>query len=138
MVLTLGTSYPQASHIVSHALLTCTSLVQFSMLYGAIHMMLNEMHVIVCFTVSCPDETTDLLWGRYNWSSIMADEVENKSCTYMGEGDRECEIVSADVARVCNEIGKWEEPDVGNCLTRITRTLCDIRNVSEKEACIYK
>ena len=87
------------------------------------------MHVIVCFTVSCPAETTALLKGTYNWSSIMAEEIQIIDCTYMGEGDRECEVVSANATRVCNDIGKWEEPDVSNCLTRITQTLCEIRNV---------
>ena len=89
----------------------------------------------MCFTVSCPAETTALLKGTYNWSFIMADEVQNINCTYMGEGDRECEVVAANAMRICNEIGKWEEPDVSNCLTRITETLCDIRNVRENLFC---
>ena len=93
------------------------------------------MHVIVCFTVSCRAETTALLKGTYIWSSIMADETQNINCTYMGEGDTECEVVSAFATRVCNEIGKWEEPDVSNCLTRITETLCEIRNVRENLLC---
>ena len=60
----------------------------------------------------------------------MADEEENIPCTYMGEGDEECAIVSAYASRLCNEIGKWEEPDVSNCLTEVTERLCNIRNVS--------
>ena len=80
--------------------------------------------------MSCPAETTTLLRGTYNWSSIMADEEENIPCTYMGEGDEECAIVPANASRLCNEIRKWEEPDVSNCLTEVTERLCIIRNVS--------
>ena len=60
----------------------------------------------------------------------MADEELSIPCTYMGEGDEECAIVPADASRLCNDIGKWEEPDVSNCLTEVTERLCNIRNVS--------
>ena len=38
------------------------------------------------------------------------------------------ELVNA--TRYCNEDGEWEEPDVTNCLSRVTEVLCIIRNVS--------
>ena len=73
-----------------------------------------------------------LLQGNYDWSRIEAETMQNLSCTYMGEGSGECDIVAANASRMCNDIGKWEEPDVGKCLSSVTETLCNIRNVSTK------
>lgn len=67
--------------------------------------------------------------GDYNWSRTQALERQHMECTYMGMGDQECEIVKANVTRLCNEYGVWMEPNTSKCYTEITENLCIIRNV---------
>ena len=57
---------------------------------------------------------------------------------YGGLGSNgECDVVElVNASRSCNDIGRWEEPDVSNCLSEVTVMLCDIRNVSNVVATI--
>ena len=83
-------------------------------------------------TAYCPDETTNLLRGNYDWPEAEAGMTQSLRCNYSGHGSGgECDVVElVNATRYCNEDGEWEEPDVSNCLSRVTEVLCDIRNVS--------
>ena len=87
------------------------------------------------YTAYCPDETTKLLQGGYDWPETEAELIQSLKCMYGGLGSNgECDVVDlVNASRSCNEIGRWEEPDVSNCLSRVTMMLCNIRNVSTVE-----
>ena len=89
---------------------------------------------VLPFLAFCPDETTELLRGNYNWAEIEADMIQNLPCEYNINStgvSGECDIMPAAALRRCNGIGQWEEPDVTECVSEVTATLCSIRNVRE-------
>lgn len=91
-----------------------------------------EFQLIFISTAYCPNEITHLLQGNYNWSETEAELMETFECMHGGLGSHgECDVVDlVNASRSCNELGRWEEPDVSNCLSQVTVMLCDIRNVS--------
>lgn len=83
-------------------------------------------------TAYCPEEATNILQGYYEWPETEAELTQTLKCNYNGVGSGgECDVVElVNATRYCNEDGEWEEPDVNNCLSRVTEMLCVIRNVS--------
>ena len=81
------------------------------------------------FSAFCPEGVTTLSRGYYNWSRTQADEDVYMECTYGGIGVNECDIVDANVTRLCNEYGIWMNLNTSECYTESTRNLCIIRNV---------
>ena len=85
---------------------------------------------VLVLTAYCLDETTEQLKGHYTWSEIEATELQTQLCEFGGtvtEGG--CDIIPANVNRQCNEFGRWEAPDVSNCISEVTNRLCSIREV---------
>jgi hypothetical protein len=83
----------------------------------------------------CPDESTTLLQGHYEWTEREATAIQSFLCQYNGtltEGG--CDITEANATRRCSEYGRWEEPDVSNCISEATAMLCDIRNMEVTDA----
>ena len=83
----------------------------------------------IFFPAFCPKETTALSRGIYNWSRTEAEMSEYLECVYRGIGVNECDIVDANVIRLCNEYGLWMEPNTNMCYTESTLNLCSLRNV---------
>ena len=87
-------------------------------------------HLICLLTAYCLDDSTDLLRGHYSWTEREATVMQTLPCEYKGtvtEGG--CDITEANATRQCNEYGRWEKPNVSRCISEVTRTLCDVRNV---------
>ena len=80
----------------------------------------------------CPDKSTDLLRGHYNWTEREAEVSQTLPCEYKGtvtEGG--CDITEANATRLCNEYGRWEKPNVSRCISEVTAMLCNVRNVRD-------
>ena len=94
-------------------------------------------HILICLNLImpaayCPDESTDLLRGHYNWTEREAELSQTLPCQYKGtvtEGG--CDITEANATRLCNEYGRWEKPNVSRCISEVTAMLCNVRNVRD-------
>jgi hypothetical protein len=78
----------------------------------------------------CPESTTDMLLGRYQWSEAEAETSQSRACQFNGTLTAgSCEVTRENVTRRCNEYGKWDPPDLSRCISEITATLCFLRNM---------
>ena len=94
---------------------------------------MNERDITVSYhsTAYCPDDNTDGLLGYYEWTERAAERTQTLPCVFNGTlSSGSCNISRTLATRLCNEYGKWAEPDLTYCLSEVTANLCFIRDVS--------